>query len=142
MDSKQGLDLATLTDEALAARADDWDTITWSERQEAATELDRRRYVALTAALDVGDGVHYCVGTDRYAATVVARTPATITIQVDEARNVATWPEQDWRFSRNEDGRRQTFTRRKDGAYLAKGAKSRGEGFLRIGRNQYLDPHF
>lgn len=130
--------IKTATDDELQRMTGDpWP---WATRDAARDELARRRYVAAMAALQPGDGACYSIGSDRYAVTVIKRTPATITVQMDHARNVGgPYPAQDWEFTPNPDGTVMVFTRRKDGGYRAKGGNC---GFLRAGRDHYMDPHF
>lgn len=106
--------------------------------QDAVTEQRRRAYETAMAELKPGDGVTYCIGSDRYAGTVLKRTPATITITLDDARNTARFPEQRWVFTTNPKREQRTFTRRKDGRYREQGSSCGG---LRPGREHYMDPH-
>lgn len=61
-----------------------------------------------TASIDLGTGACYSVGSDRYPATVIAKTPSTIIVQDDnftagEGHNY--FGAQVWNFSPNLNGR-------------------------------------
>lgn len=105
----------------------------------AKDEINARAYAEEMAAAKVGDGVTYCIGSDRYSATVIRRTPATITVQRDSTMNVAVWPAQEWVSLPNPEGCAMKFTRRKDGRFREQGCSG---GMLTMGRNHYQDPSF
>lgn len=105
----------------------------------AKDEMNLRAYAAEMAAVKVGDGMTDNIGSDRYAVTVIARTPATITVQRDETCNVAVWPAQEWISLPNPQGGTEKFTRRKDGRFRPQGCS---HGLLTVGRNHYSDPSF
>tara|TARA_R100001510_G_scaffold48859_1_gene46917 strand:+ start:466 stop:786 length:321 start_codon:yes stop_codon:yes gene_type:complete len=95
----------------------------------------------------VGDGATIFVGSDRYAATVVevSKTGHRVIVQRDSATLVGGnffGTVQEHEFRRNPDGKKTTFTRRRDGGYREQGCHYNGARFLGAGRDQYRDPHF
>ena len=93
----------------------------------------------------LGDGATVCVGSDRYAATVVGTTPYSVTVQFDTAVRTddnGYGGTQEYRFERNPEGRTRRFAQRKDGKWRPVGqGRSHGEQAL-PGRRHYMDPHF
>ena len=92
---------------------------------------------------------------DRYPATIVARTDRTIRIQEDRVVNLN--PDDEVEnglayarghgkvviFERDYDAPIATYTLRKNGRWIRKGEPMRGGGVLTIGaRSYYRDPHF
>ncbi len=107
-------------------------------------------------ALRIGDGATECGYSDRHAGTVIARTPATITLQLDKATLLNGYnsgePDalsftpggffghtagvQRYAYERDPDGTTLVFRRRKNGQYMNNGSR------LVPGRNHYYDFNF
>lgn len=101
---------------------------------------------------EVGMGATILAWTDRYGATVIdvrrnkAGKITTVLVQEDTAVRAdkgGMTEHQDWRFTRNEEGRIFEFSARRDGKLVQKGCR-KGEGFgLRLGyREKYYDFSF
>lgn len=98
--------------------------------------------------LSFGDGATYSIGSDRYPATVVgwkefqsgpnAGEIREITVQMDKYSAVSgQWPDLEYAYTRNPDGRLLTFRRNKNGRFVS------GPSYLHVGdRRYYNDPHF
>lgn len=95
----------------------------------------------------VGDGATECVGSDRYAGTVVqvSRTGHAVWVQTDTATMSQTEgggyfsDNQVWNCKPNPNGRITKFTRRRNGFYYAVGTN-----YVRLvpGRHHRMDPSF
>jgi len=96
----------------------------------------------------VGDGATFLFWSDRHAGTVVEVRDGgrTVTVQEDTATRVDSNGMSDaqrYEFTRNLDGRKQTFTLRKNGRYVAKGQGMRNGTTVRLGtRDHYYDYSF
>lgn len=119
-------------------------------------ELDFCYHRELNREIDVGDGVTYCLWSDRYACTVIKKTAKTITIQRDKAildpNFKPEWvvggfsavclndEEQDYTYERNPDGE----------IFVCHWSEKRGryqcgsDGSIKIvrGRHEYYDRNF
>ena len=89
--------------------------------------------------VQVGDGVSICCYTDVWPYTVIRRTPKTIVIQADNYKRIdkngAYSEQQEYEFSRNENGRTETF--RWNGKRWVNGCYR-----LSLGRYAYYDYSF
>lgn len=101
---------------------------------------------ATSAPVTVGDAATVHIGSDRYAATVVAATPSAVTVQDDTYKaqpDSDYFGNQKYDYFPNPDGRTWTFTRRKNGAFVLKGSAARNGIGVSIGsRETYFDPSF
>lgn len=101
---------------------------------------------ATAPGIAVSDAATIHVGSDRYAATVIAATPASVTVQEDSYEATPDsdyFGNQEYTYTRNPDGRTMTFTRRKNGGYILKGADIRANFYVTFGdRSTYFDPSF
>lgn len=96
----------------------------------------------------LGTGATYSVGSDRYAATVVAvsKSGHQVTLQDDKATMVNAdglgwYGQQEYTYEADPNGRTRIVTRRRTGEYRIAGYKS--SGFVTFGtRRQYRDPSF
>lgn len=91
--------------------------------------------------LAVGDGVSMCYFSDRHAATVIKRTPKTVTVQQDIAQRTdqrGMGDAQDYEYTRNTNGGLTKFSLRKNGTWRAVGGSDRGT-YLIFGREEYYD---
>jgi hypothetical protein len=90
----------------------------------------------------VGEGVHFYVGSDCYAGTVIEVHSNRVVVQDDQDipyhRDIHT-QSQDWDFVRNPNGATTTFYKKKDGYFGPKGSR---RGLLFKGRHRHYDPHF
>ncbi len=103
----------------------------------------------------IGDRCHWILWTDVDPCTVVARTPKSVTVRIDQGE-IETPPVMvpggfaavvvepaTWRIAENPDGRKLTFTLRKDGRWKLRGSASREAGcVLRPGWRKYHDYSF
>jgi len=94
----------------------------------------------------IGMGCTILMMTDRYAGTIVevSQNRRTVIMQQDNAELVGKGisDQQDYTYAPNPDGRKRTFTLRKNGSYVEQGESLNGTR-LRIGdRRQYRDPSF
>jgi hypothetical protein len=78
--------------------------------------------IQITPEFKVGDGATYCIGSDRYAGTIIEVSPSGKTVLFQKERNP--------------NGSVTTFTLRRDGTYKAVGMTY---ATLIPGK---LDPHF
>lgn len=94
----------------------------------------------------VGTPVTIYVGSDRYPGTVVkVVSPKTILVQYDDYKVLkADGPViKEYEVIRNEKGRTETFTLRKNGRIVIKGTGLNGIPSLSIGKAEFhRDPHF
>lgn len=96
----------------------------------------------------VGDGVTIYYWSDRHAGTIIAvKSPKSIVVQSDlEVRVDTNGPfteSQTYRYEQNQNGPTQTFTKRKNGRWVAAGEGMRSGTMLTIGtRCAYRDPSF
>lgn len=104
----------------------------------------------------VGDGATICIGSDRYAGTIIARTENTITVREDEATVVKGSGHDgsaQYEYARDENGREMTFRRtirplgyssyESDLKGWKRAIKFRNGCYgLISGRRQYRDPSF
>jgi len=96
---------------------------------------------------EVGMGVTYGYGSDRYPATIIeiSKNGKQITIQDDTAvpgENFDYYGNQNYSITQNPNGSTRTYTFRKRGIWVQKGS-ARAIGFLTIGsRDKYSDPSF
>lgn len=99
----------------------------------------------------VGMGATYCIGSDRYAGTIVHVSPSgrEVSFQKDHATNIAPPEErciggtQDYSYEPNHFADVRVYTLRKNGRWVLKGCSMVGFGTLSIGaRNHYMDPSF
>jgi len=89
---------------------------------------------------EVGDRVTYCIGSDRYASTVVKRTKCRVTTRSDRVRQVGQYHgDQRWIAVVDPNGRMDEFTLRPDGIWRPKG---RACGYLVQGSHHHQDPSF
>lgn len=92
----------------------------------------------------LGMGATYCIGSDRYAGTIVyvSRNKAVIKVRDDKAirtDNNGMSDAQNYRYEPNEEGEIRTFYRNQKGGY---GHRSRG-GSCRVGvRDHFHDYSF
>ena len=98
-------------------------------------------------APEVGMGATILMFTDRHAATVIeVVTPQKIVIQRDEARRVdnnGMSESQEWEFKPNKNAVRETYTKRKNGAWVRAGDPMRNGTRLALGhRSEYYDFSF
>ncbi len=93
----------------------------------------------------VGMGATICYVNDRYPATIIQLIGLkTVVVQEDRYRRTDSnglSEDQSYDYKPNPSGMKRTFTLRKSGRWVEKGADMRGTG-LRIGeREAYRDPH-
>lgn len=92
---------------------------------------------------------------DRYPATIVKRTPKTITVQRDRTQNISSEADREsgmafaqghgtvMVFIRDYDAGMEVYTLRKNGRWVRRGSSLRGGNTLSQGRRDYYrDPHF
>lgn len=97
--------------------------------------------------IQVGQGVTYGIGSDRYPYTVVevSENQKTIVIQSDNAEigpNYDYYKNQNWIITPNPNGVKETFTLRKRGVWVKKGC-AKASGYISFnGRSKYQDPCF
>jgi hypothetical protein len=86
----------------------------------------------------VGDGATILLYSDSYAVTIIARTAKSITVQEDN-RHIAsgTWPDFQYTYSRNPDGKVTIFR-----WSAKKGWQAPGYRLLIGDRRYYQDPTF
>lgn len=107
-------------------------------RKERNTKLDNlmKEY---WEGVNVGDGVTYCLYSDCYPYTVIARTKSTITLQEDKAYPAPGydyWNNQKYTYKRNPNGEVMKLHWRKLYGFADNG------GRLAVGRMYYRDPGF
>ena len=95
---------------------------------------------------EVGMGCTILMLSDRHAGTIieVSENKRTVIMQQDKAELVGKGisDQQDYTYAPTPDGRKRTFTLRKNGSYVEQGESLNGTR-LRIGdRRQYRDPSF
>lgn len=96
--------------------------------------------------IEVGTGVTYCVGTDRYPYTVVeVKSPRKLIVQRDSWRRTDSnglSEDQDYEFTPDPDGERRVITLRKNGRWYEVGAHASSCPFTVGHRRAYFDPSF
>lgn len=99
----------------------------------------------------VGMGATYCIGSDRYAGTIihVHKNGRELAWQADSVQNVAPASERQWggtqkyEYQSNPQAEIEIYTLRKNNRWVQKGRPIRGYGNLWIGeRDHYMDPCF
>ena len=99
----------------------------------------------------IGMGATYCIGSDRYAGTIVyvSASGRSVFFQKDHAINIAPPEErclggsQEYRYEPNIHADVEVYTLRKNGRWIQKGCGLVGYGHLSLGkRNHYMDPSF
>ncbi len=94
----------------------------------------------------IGMGATIIMATDRYAATIVEVTHCSVVIQQDYSERTdrnGMSESQDWAYSPNRKARRETYSLRRHGRYVARGERTNGGTHLVIGeRDHYIDPSF
>lgn len=94
---------------------------------------------------EVGMGCTMGIGSDSYAGTIieVSRTGHRVVVQQDKATrtdNNGMSESQEYSYERNPNGKKDVFTRRRNGRYLGVGTTY---FYLGLGyRRQYQDPSF
>lgn len=93
------------------------------------------------------DAATIAVGSDRYPATIVARTAKTIKVQGDRATRIdgnGLSESQTWLFERDYDAPILTYTLRRNGRWVRQGSpqNARGAGLGLGHRSRHDDPHF
>jgi len=97
---------------------------------------------------EVGMGATYGIGSDRYAATVVAVSNNGREIEVQEDQATPTdkhefFGQQDYTYTRNPEAPRMKFSLRRNGRWIRSGESMRGGMSLGLGhRSQRIDPSF
>lgn len=96
---------------------------------------------------EIGMGVTYCIGSDRYPCTVSkVVSDREIEVKADEFRSAPGhnyYGIQKWIMTPNPDGVPTTLTLRKSGRWVKAGETMKSSGFWRIGiRDAYQDPSF
>lgn len=94
---------------------------------------------------EVGMGVTYYVGSDRYAFTITeVVSPTRIKVQEDKVTKWRPFPESEGlEFERNTDAPVKLLSRRKDGTYMEVGRPMcRGIAYVVGHRRAYRDPSF
>ena len=94
----------------------------------------------------VGDGATLCLWSDRHAGTIV-ETPndKTVVWQRDKATRTdenGMSDAQSYRYERDENGEKTTFTLRKNGYWIARGANMKNGTYLAAGRAEFYDYSF
>lgn len=116
----------------------------WVLDNHRRVEIHPNDRVRVLRPLAVGLPATVMVGCDAYPATVVGWSKSGRVVQVTPARLLRVGGRAEGRalapmFDPNIEGERETFTRRKDGAYRAKGRRS----LLSFGeRRHVIDPSF
>jgi len=96
------------------------------------------------AGPDVGDGVTMAGWTDRHAATVIKRTPKTVTVQRDKATRSDSngmSDSQSYTYERDPEGATYRFSLRKNGTWRKVGDSDKGMRMV-AGRREYYDYSF
>lgn len=96
---------------------------------------------------EIGMGVTYCIGSDRYPCTISkVVNDRQIEVQADEFRADVGhdyYGNQKWIIIQNPDGTPTTLTLRKNGRWVQAGETMNSSGLYRIGeRDAYQDPSF
>lgn len=95
------------------------------------------------AKIEVGTGVTYCSGTDRYPYTVVeVRGPKTLVIQQDNYKRTdgnGMSEDQTYEYTPNPDAERRVITLRKNGRWCEEGVTSRSSAYHVGERRAYYD---
>lgn len=131
------------------------DDILMQERLLARTETDLDMIETKLAELyeaqrieiagpDVGDGVTMAGWSDRHAATVIKRTPKTVTVQQDKATRTdgnGMSDAQSYDYARDPEGATYRFSLRANGTWRKVGDSEKGMRLV-AGRREYYDYSF
>jgi len=96
------------------------------------------------AGPQVGDGVTMAGWTDRHAATVIKRTPKTVTVQQDKATRSDSngmSDAQSYTYERDPEGATYRFSLRANGTWRKVGDSDKGMRMV-AGRREYYDYSF
>lgn len=126
------------------------------DNRRAVEQLERDIIKEKNREVEVGDGVTVCLYTDRHAATVIARTKCTLTIQHDKATlkesfkpefipggfgaHCANNDEQEYDYERDENGQVEVFRWSEKYGRWCKGEDQSIK--LTLGRHEFYDYNF